>query len=77
MTEQNVSKVQEALTVVAQVCDVHVATAADHRVIAASLKIITDSLSTLIKENYALQQQVKRSQSVDKPETEKVECGAV
>lgn len=77
MTQENLAKVQEALTIIAQVCDVHVATAADHRVIANSLKTITDTMTGLIKENNNLQQKVKSLSSVDKTEPEKVECGAV
>lgn len=77
MTQENLTKVQEALTIVAQVCDVHVATAADHRIIANSLKIITDTMTSLIKENNSLQQKIKSLSVVDNKEPEKVECGAV
>ncbi len=78
MTQENVKHLQEALTIIAQVCDAHVATAADHRIIANSLKTITDSMAVLIKENINLSQRVKSLSVVDnKPEPAKVDCGAV
>lgn len=76
MTQDQVTKLQEALTNIGQVCDQHVGTGSDHRLIALSLKTITDSLTSLIQKNKALELQVQRLNTVTKEE-EKVECGAI
>lgn len=76
MNQEQVTKLQEALTTVGQVCDQHVGTASDHRLIAAALKTITDALTGLIQKNKALEAQVQRLNTVSQ-EVEKVDCGAV
>ena len=75
MNQEQVTKLQEALTNIGQVCDQHVGTGSDHRLIALSLKTITDSLTSLIQKNKALEAQVSIYRDSDKQE--KVECGAV
>lgn len=75
MNQEQVTKLQEALTNIGQVCDQHVGTGSDHRLIALSLKTITDSLTSLIQKNKALEAQVSIYKDSDKQE--KVECGAV
>lgn len=76
MNQEQVTKLQEALTNIGQVCDQHVGTGSDHRLIALSLKTITDSLTSLIQKNKALEAQVKSLTSISK-DVEKVECGAI
>ena len=76
MNQEQITKLQEALTNIGQVCDQHVGTGSDHRLIALSLKTITDSLTSLIQKNKALELQVQRLNSVTKEE-EKVKCDAI
>ena len=55
--EREIKELQEALNVLAQVCDQHVDTPANHRKIAESLKLVTDTLSKLLKDKLAVQEQ--------------------
>ena len=50
MEDINVEKLQEALLVIASVCDEHTARPKEHRKIEQSLKLITDTLSKLLSE---------------------------
>jgi Ni,Fe-hydrogenase III large subunit len=57
MDNREIKDLQDALTVVAKVCDKHKATPAKHKEIAESLKLITDTLSKLLREKMTSQEQ--------------------
>lgn len=74
MTQDKFNKLQESLNILAEVCDKHVATASEHRVIAQALKTVTDTLSTLINDSVAKGKDSPKKESKD--EVEPI-CGAV
>ncbi len=74
MTQEKLNKLQESLNILAEVCDKHVATASEHRVIAQALKEVTSTLSSLITESVAKGKDVIKTS--DKEVVETV-CGAV
>lgn len=74
MTQEKLNKLQESLNILAEVCDKHVATASEHRVIAQALQVVTGTLSLLINESVAKGKDPIKKEAKEVSETV---CGAV